>query len=72
MSAMKLLLHSYFNKARWPLARVLQGLIGSGLLISGITGADSGVVLAGGLLALLALLNVGCASCSGNSCDLPK
>lgn len=68
--AMKML--SYFKPVRWPLSRVLQGLIGAGLLVSGITGSDSGVALAGGMIAALALFNVGCASCSGNSCDLPK
>lgn len=68
--AMKLL--TYFKPVRWPLSRVLQGLIGSGLLVSGITGADSGVTLAGGMITAMALFNVGCGSCSGNSCDLPK
>lgn len=60
----------YFHPRRWPLPRLLQLLIGGGVLASGVIDVDNGMAFIGGLFMAFALFNVGCGACRGNNCEV--
>ncbi len=53
----------------WNLFRVLRLLLGIGVIIKGATDGEVVFAVAGGLVALMALANIGCGGSSG--CPVP-
>lgn len=49
----------------WNLLRILRLVLGVAAMVQGITKAETVLVLAGGMVAMMALFNMGCCSNSG-------
>jgi hypothetical protein len=58
--------------ARWTIARILRLILGTGILVQGITNHDIMFAIAGGIFALVAITNTGCCGSNGCSTDLKK
>jgi len=59
-------------RSRWGLTRIVQLLIGTLFLLSGISDRDYGLAAVGGFFLLLALLNAGCGAMGASSCEIKK
>lgn len=53
----------------WNLFRVIRLLLGIVVVVKGVTDGEAVFAVAGGLVALMALANIGC--CGSNGCAVP-
>jgi hypothetical protein len=55
--------------SNWNLFRVIRLLLGIAVIVKGAAGGEVVFAIAGGLVALMALANIGC--CGSNGCAVP-